>query len=304
MPIAPSITGNPTDLGEDLGVIGHGGSSTVRLVRRNIDGGLSAVKEFPPIAADSSRRDALKECIKLEHHIGKLAAGHAGIAETQELINDPSTGTWWIATTYHNRRLAAEVWDLDTADVERIFLEIVEAVGHMHGKGIAYGDVKLENVLFDSAGHVKLVDFGSATYAGCLEARDADATANAFPGDTHTPPYAPPESFESRTYDRQRADAWAIGVLLYVMSVRELPWIRANNGSVAWCRFIGVPENLHSTCAAGGQHPFDDPFGRATCSSLAVPGAGRVSKRLQGMLWEYLERDPSMRLMPALRGFV
>ncbi|KAK5123770.1 hypothetical protein LTR85_002406 [Meristemomyces frigidus] len=116
--MVPSITGKLTGLGEDLGVIGHGGSSTVRLVRRRIDGNLSAVKQFPPIAPDSPRREALEECIKLEYHMGKLAGGHAGIAETQELINDPSTGIWWIATTFHNHSLAADIWDLESSGVE------------------------------------------------------------------------------------------------------------------------------------------------------------------------------------------
>lgn len=293
--ITPTITGGLHDFGEDLGVIGHGGSSTVRLFRRYKDNTLSAVKDFPPIPADSPRREALEECLKLEYEMGKLVSGHQGVAETQDLIHDPDTGSWSIASSYHSRSLAAEIWDLQTADVQRIFLEISNAVGYMHKRGIAYGDVKLENVLFDSAGHVKLVDFGSATVAGCLEADDP--TINALPGDSHTPPYAPPESFESRTYDRQRADAWALGVLLYVMSAKELPWIRASNESVAWCRFAGVPESLHDTCAGEKQGPFEDR-GHATCSSLAVPGASKVPMRLQGMLWGYLEADPNARLLP------
>ncbi|KXL49982.1 hypothetical protein M433DRAFT_153983 [Acidomyces richmondensis BFW] len=73
-------------------------------------------------------------------------------------------------------------------------------------RGIAYGDVKLENVFFDHVGRVKIVDYGSATYPGCMESDDP--TINAQPGDVHTPPYVLPESFEScRTYDRQKADS-------------------------------------------------------------------------------------------------
>lgn len=299
--IEPSISSGLADFGEDLGVIGRGASSTVRLFRRFVDDGLTAVKEFPPIAADSPRRGALEECIKLEHHIGKIASGHAGIAETQELMNDPHAGIWWIATAYHNRSLAAEVHDLGPADVERIFLELGEALGHMHEKGIVYGDLKLENVLFDSTGHVKLVDFGSATAAGCMEADDP--IVNAVPGDSHTPPYAPPESFQGATYNRQSADAWALGVMLYVMSAREMPWIRANNASIAWCRFVGIPENQHSTCSIASRDPFIDA-GHATCASSAVPGAGKVPKSLRRALWAYLEPDPRQRLLPGAKTAV
>ena len=43
--------------------------------------------------------------------------------------------------------------------------EVVLAIESLHSKGIIYRDLKPENVLIDTEGHVKLIDFG---FAKCL----------------------------------------------------------------------------------------------------------------------------------------
>ena len=61
---------------------------------------------------------------------------------------------------------------------------MILAIGYLHEKGIAHRDLKLENVLVDSSGYIKIIDYGLAKMLKDQE------EATSFCG---TPEYLAPE---------------------------------------------------------------------------------------------------------------
>ena len=48
--------------------------------------------------------------------------------------------------------------DEDTARV--LFKQVIEGLGYIHSKGVLHRDIKLDNILLDGKGNVKIADFG------------------------------------------------------------------------------------------------------------------------------------------------
>ncbi|CAG9583487.1 unnamed protein product [Danaus chrysippus] len=93
--------------------------------------------------------------------------------------------------------------------------EIVAALGYLHAEGIIYRDLKLENLLLDKDGHIKIADFGL-----CKVDITYGRTTKTFCG---TPEYLAPEVLEDTDYG-PAVDWWGTGVVLYEMVCGRLPF--------------------------------------------------------------------------------
>lgn len=105
-------------------------------------------------------------------------------------------------------------------------LQVAGALAHAHGRGIVHGDLKSSNVMITRDGLAKVLDFGLARR---LATDDSDKpvtqqltriTSDYIVG---TLPYMAPEILNGQPPD-VRADIWAVGVLLYEMCTKELPY--------------------------------------------------------------------------------
>eukprot|EP01138_Halocafeteria_seosinensis_P012455 gb/GECG01012727.1/.p1 GENE.gb/GECG01012727.1/~~gb/GECG01012727.1/.p1 ORF type:complete len:678 (+),score=85.63 gb/GECG01012727.1/:1-2034(+) len=94
--------------------------------------------------------------------------------------------------------------------------ELVLALGHLHAAGVVYRDLKPENVLLDSDGHVKLADFGLSKEG----VTDAVEGTKSFCG---TPEYLAPEILDKKGHGTA-VDWWSLGMLLYEMLTGLPPW--------------------------------------------------------------------------------
>ncbi|XP_029550321.1 protein kinase C delta type isoform X1 [Salmo trutta] len=93
--------------------------------------------------------------------------------------------------------------------------EIVIGLQFLHSKGIIYRDLKLDNVMLDRDGHIKIADFGM-----CKENMFGENRATTFCG---TPDYIAPEILLGQKYTFS-VDWWSFGVLVYEMLIGQSPF--------------------------------------------------------------------------------
>ena len=109
---------------------------------------------------------------------------------------------------------------LAPTDVLRIVSGVCDGLQYAHDQGVVHRDVKPENVLLDSAGHVKLVDFGLAKLLNPPPSRGVVTRTHQVMG---TPYYLAPEQAEAPASVDHRADLYSLGVMMYEMLTGELP---------------------------------------------------------------------------------
>ena len=107
----------------------------------------------------------------------------------------------------------------DLEAVRRIIEQIAKGLMAFHRKEMVHQDLRPQNVMIDTAGTVKIIDFGSTKVAGVVEmAPDIDGAEL-----LGTAQYTAPECFlgEAAT---QRSDIFSLGVIAYQMLTGRLPY--------------------------------------------------------------------------------
>ncbi|XP_053547989.1 cGMP-dependent protein kinase 2-like [Bombina bombina] len=117
--------------------------------------------------------------------------------------------------------LGGELWSIlrDTGSFEEGTARfcigcVLEAYDYLHNRGIVYRDLKPENLLLDSEGYVKMVDFGFAKKIG------PGKKTWTFCG---TPEYVAPEIIMNRGHDFG-ADYWSLGILIFELLTGSPPF--------------------------------------------------------------------------------
>jgi len=100
-----------------------------------------------------------------------------------------------------------------------LFKQIIDGLGYIHSKQIIHRDIKLDNILLDGKGLVKIADFGVSKLVQKGE------TMREHSG---TPAYIAPEIIKDKGYKGFKADLWSAGVVLFALLYGTVPF-KANN---------------------------------------------------------------------------
>ena len=96
--------------------------------------------------------------------------------------------------------------------IKKIINQLIDAMIYLEEVvGCSHGDVKDENILIDAEYNIKLIDFGSAFFAGD---GGENGLGTRFFG---TLQFAPPEVLKGQGYFGSVSDVWSVGLLLFLM---------------------------------------------------------------------------------------
>ncbi|MBA0748355.1 hypothetical protein Gogos_005192 [Gossypium gossypioides] len=107
---------------------------------------------------------------------------------------------------------------LSEAEGRKFFQQLIDGVGYCHDKGVFHRDLKLENVLIDAKGNIKISDFGLSALPQHI---GEDGLLHTTCG---SPNYVAPEVLANRGYNGATSDIWSCGVILYVILTGYLPF--------------------------------------------------------------------------------
>jgi non-specific serine/threonine protein kinase/serine/threonine-protein kinase len=157
-----------------------------------------------------------------------------------------------------------------------LFLAVCDAVEHAHRNLILHRDLKTGNILVDSTGTPKLLDFGIAKL---LEA-DGSTEQTALAVRAMTPQAASPEQVRGEALTTA-SDVYSLGLLLYEMLAGKPPYSVPSGPPVEVARIV---------CEQAAPRP----------SVLAAPGDARdLRGDLDNILLKALEKEPARRYQRA-----
>ncbi|KAF0907521.1 hypothetical protein E2562_018340 [Oryza meyeriana var. granulata] len=197
-------------------LLGRGASAKVYLARDLLTGRDVAIKSFPnPRHGAGAGEDVRPAPIEREAAILRQLR-HRHVVRLQEILAtrkkvhfvlDLAAGGELFSLLDASGRM--------TEDLARhYFRQLISAVRYCHSRGVYHRDIKPENLLLESAGDLKVADFGLGAVAD---------------GSLHhtlcgTPAYVAPEILSRKGYHPAKVDIWSCGVVLFVLAAGYLPF--------------------------------------------------------------------------------
>lgn len=223
---------------------------------------------------------------------------HPNIVTVHDFGEDDEVS--YLVMEFIEGRELAQLFDertpFDLASTVRIVCDLLEALAYAHDHGVVHRDVKPANVMIDTAGRVKLTDFGVAR----LVDSNADRT---LPGTmVGTPSYMSPEQVQGLAVG-SRTDLFAVGIVLYQFLTGSRPF----SGGGPWeiqRQIVHDQPRAPSMVNPALPAALDAVMQRALAKDPhdRYPDARAFAADLQRAAGVAADRDPSRSDTPAGRG--
>ncbi|KAJ3383126.1 Serine/threonine-protein kinase [Lobulomyces angularis] len=303
---------------QTIKVIGKGAFGEVRLVQKKDTGKIFAMKSLrktemvkkDQLAHVKAERDLLAESVNCEWVVQLYYSFQD--AEYLYLIMEFLAGGDLMTMLIK--------YDTFSEDVTRFYIaQCVAAICSVHDLGFVHRDIKPDNLLIDSRGHIKLTDFGLATgyqkllnqntskeskFSDIGTAKNIDLTLSrqdkiatwkknrrtlAY-STVGTPDYIAPEVFSQQGYGAE-CDFWSLGAIMFECLVGYPPFCSENAHDtyrkiINWKEFLSIPDDIHLSREA------EDLIFRLLCDSGSRLKSQEIKSHpfFMGVDWENLRK--------------
>ncbi|CAG9327666.1 CAMKK1_1 [Blepharisma stoltei] len=177
------------------------------------------------MTATSAMQDVAREIAMMKKF------NHINAVKLHEVIDDDERDKLYMVLDYCGKGAIME-WNPDTSSfyfpwnpsgvlreqqLRKFFRDMVCGLEYLHSHNIVHRDIKPQNILLTDEWNVKIGDFGQAQIFG-----DSDRQSKTI----GTYQFFPPEccSAESEDFSGKAADIWALGLTLYALVYKKLPY--------------------------------------------------------------------------------
>lgn len=151
---------------------------------------------------------------------------HKNIISLKEVIHIPDRSICYMVIEYANCGNIAGIMEkgkkFTPAETRALFKQIVDGIAFLHSQGIVHQDIKPANILLKSNGTALISDFGighsfqsAAMVVGTPIYQAPEVIDDCFEME---------EDVDEDAIDPGKEDVWSLGVTLYEMAFREIPF--------------------------------------------------------------------------------
>ncbi|EOQ98992.1 hypothetical protein E3P92_03032 [Wallemia ichthyophaga] len=203
--------GDPNNIYSKIKKVGQGASGSVYVAKILDNGQKVAVKQMD-LSAQPRKELIVNEILVMQesHHANIVNFLDAYLIKNGEL---------WVVMEYMEGGALTDIIDNNEIEEDQIACicrETCKGLNHLHQQSIIHRDIKSDNVLLDSQGHVKITDFGF-----CAKLSDQKSKRATMVG---TPYWMAPEVVKQKEYGA-KVDIWSLGIMAIEMIEQEPPYL-------------------------------------------------------------------------------